>query len=78
MILQIVTTETIGEKIHKHFNFIEQNNIETTLHLGDITDYVGYTIVQIELQDNIHQHNLIDMFWLGYYVGIDNYLQDIL
>jgi hypothetical protein len=68
MILQLVTTKETGEKIQKHFDKFQQDNLETNLHLGDITDYVGYTIIPI---DNIHSDNLIDIFWLGFFVGID-------
>lgn len=71
MIIELVTSTETGEKIQSEFNRIEKNNLNTSLSLLSITDYVGYTIVQIVPKSGLTIDNR-DIFWLGYFVGFDS------
>jgi hypothetical protein len=71
MILEIVTNKETGKKIQSEFNRIERYNLNTSLVLFDITDYVGYTIVQIVPKSGRTMAGL-DIFWLGFFVGFDS------
>jgi hypothetical protein len=76
MMLEIVTNKETGDKIQSEFNRIEKYNSNTSLSLLGITDYVGYTIVQIVPKSGRTMAG-DDIFWLGFFVGYDS-LRDLI
>jgi hypothetical protein len=70
MILEIVTNQEVGEKIQLEFNRIKSYNLDRSFILLDITDYVGYTTVQIVPKPG-RTIEYSEIFWLGFFVGFD-------